>query len=934
MVFFYWLIKMGFKLFIGLIIIIVLSINLINAEIIIGNLSGDIDSVYSTGESLRGWINISLIDEPVTSYISYFEKNITLLDLIRNNSLSNWNCTPGDCSLDNELGGWDYVKSFSLSKGANKTIGLRLTGIFTGLNSLSFNVTTNASEGCSQQLKIDIGEDNEIDWIPVKNMDDFNCSKSMGNYEAAQSSTQWGLSPTTQYCEKINVPASSAIKIGAEIIKSEGAAGIINMNAYDMDQNPVGNCDINGVSSSGEYYCTIDNIGFITNTDIYVCIKGSSIYKIRGENRGNVSGFYDLQNHNGFSDDYSIFVKSAKYEKIGSFIFDAASFKNYIADRNSRGELSEYINNYVSSKYSNNCQGSCVIPIRFMAGENQQIYITNLILSYSTSSGNVFDENKLYDINKRSARINSGFLKLNLEPANFSVSDTIKNLTASIRINNEDSAIIRKEIQIKAIPKIKDLSPLSAPALVPTNFIVYLESSEINISYKWNFGDGSSEETTNKTSVKHTYQNIGNYSITIKAISRNGEMNKTFIINVVSPKNMINSTIFNYRKDIANFEDQIINLPELIKSQIEKYVNLTDLKYTINLQERTFEDGFTDDTKAVQIMSELIALKMPIKIYVSNTLRPSTFFMNREQLDLNKLTTLGAGTADGTIDSYYTGINNWLRDNMNVTVESKSYSVSFRDRNDEPLFTDFKATLSPKASLKDIYFIINGDPDKIKFVDDPGAKFKQDYAGIEFYEIDQPKTIEFLYPGSIDPLNLPIVISPSFSQVSKGVLIDLEKCNLNKKCEKERGENSGNCSDCKKSWLLTAIIGLIILLIAAFIMYIILQEWYKKKYESHLFPDRNQLYNLINFINNSEIHGISKEEVFKKLREMHWSNEQLIYAWKKLHGKRTGMWEIPIFRVSEKKKIQQELKKRQPISGTPPRGMGNTKPGLPSNRRF
>lgn len=927
---------MGLKLFIGAIIIIALSINLINAEIIIGNVSGDIDSVYSPGDRLRGWINISLVDEPISSYINYYDQKISIVDLIKNNSLTNWNCTPTDCSSDNVLGGWDYIKSFSLDRGANKTIGLKLTGTFIELNSLSFNVTTNATEGCNQQLKIDIGEDSEFDWIPVKYLENFNCSRSIGNYESTQSLREWGLSPTTQYCEKINVPAASSIKIGAEIIKSEGATSTIYMSAYDMDQNPIGSCDIEGASSSGEYYCQINNVGFLTYTDIYVCIKGSNVYKIKGENIGNVSGFYDLQNHYGFTDDYSIFVKNAKYDRIGSFIFDSSVFKNYIGDWGSRGELSEYINNYISSKYFNNCQNSCVIPIRFIAGENQQILITNLILSYSTNSGNVLDENKLYEVNKRDARLNSGFLTLNLEPANFSISDSIRNLTASIRINNADSAIIRKEIQIRAIPKIKDLSPLSVPARIPTNFVVYFESSNTNISdIIWNFGDGSLEEITNKTSIKHTYQNLGNYSINIKVTNRNGENNRTFRINVVSPKSFINSTIVNYRKDIASFENQTLALPELIKSQVEKYVNLTELKYTINLQERTFEDGFTDDTKAVQIMSELVSLKIPIKIYISNNLRPSSFFMNRDQLDLNKLTVLGAGAADETPDSYYTGINNWLKDNMDLTVESKGYSISFRDGNDEAVFTDLKFTLSPKSSLDNVYLIINGDPQKIKIVDDPGFKSNADYLGIEFSEIDQPKTVEFLYPQAIDPLNLPIVISPSFNQISKGVLINPENCNLNKKCENEMGENSSNCTDCKKSWFWIALIGLILLLIVAFILYIILQEWYKRRYESHLFKDRNQLYNLINFINNSEIQGISKEEVFKKLREMKWSNEQLIYAWNKLHGKRTGMWEIPIFRAAEKKKIQQELQKRQPISGTPPRSMGNTRAGVPpGNRKF
>ena len=98
-----------------------------------------------------------------------------------------------------------------------------------------------------------------------------------------------------------------------------------------------------------------------------------------------------------------------------------------------------------------------------------------------------------------------------------------------------------------------------------------------------------------------------------------------------------------------------------------------------------------------------------------------------------------------------------------------------------------------------------------------------------------------------------------------------------------------------------------------FFVYIILQEWYKKYYESKLFPDKNQLFNLINFINNSLNQGLKKSSIFDSLKELDWSDEQLKYAWNKFNGKRTGMWEIPIFKWVENKKVKKELAKRQNI---------------------
>ena len=40
-------------------------------------------------------------------------------------------------------------------------------------------------------------------------------------------------------------------------------------------------------------------------------------------------------------------------------------------------------------------------------------------------------------------------------------------------------------------------------------------------------------------------------------------------------------------------------------------------------------------------------------------------------------------------------------------------------------------------------------------------------------------------------------------------------------------------------------------------------------------------------------------------------NKSLNYVWKKLHVKRTGMWEIPILKWVENNQVKKELEKRQ-----------------------
>jgi hypothetical protein len=106
-----------------------------------------------------------------------------------------------------------------------------------------------------------------------------------------------------------------------------------------------------------------------------------------------------------------------------------------------------------------------------------------------------------------------------------------------------------------------------------------------------------------------------------------------------------------------------------------------------------------------------------------------------------------------------------------------------------------------------------------------------------------------------------------------------------------------------------------ILIVIFFVIYIILQEWYKRHYEKSLFKNPDDLYNLLNFIYNSRAAGLSDDATKNKLYDRKWKKEQVAYAFKKIDGKRTGMWEIPLFKLMEKNKVKRqiELKQGRPV---------------------
>ena len=91
------------------------------------------------------------------------------------------------------------------------------------------------------------------------------------------------------------------------------------------------------------------------------------------------------------------------------------------------------------------------------------------------------------------------------------------------------------------------------------------------------------------------------------------------------------------------------------------------------------------------------------------------------------------------------------------------------------------------------------------------------------------------------------------------------------------------------------------------------QDRDKRKYEEHLFKNRNNLFNLITYIEHARKKGLKGNEISKKLKKSGWNSEQIAYALKKHAGKRTGMAEIPIkFRFGKKKPNQMPPSRMSP----------------------
>lgn len=839
--------------------------------------SFDIQTSYSGGSRISGKINISFNNEPgLNTFTSNFPGNITLLDLIKNNSYQHgrdYNCSTAGCNKD-------YSSQSEISQiGLNDSIivGLKVFGSdITNIESVKINLRGNGGDSCLPPVFVDFLADSEYKIIPDKYTEFDSCfspnygcfDKNLGNYQQVSLTN-------IPYCEKMTLPVAPAYKIGAVVKNSTNGAAVLTMQLYDNEGIFLKECNLPGHTQAEQELNCIVNYTSPIQDEYLVCIIGKNIgnngpnYAIKSETQGQICGTDNLGST--FGRDYDIVARPLRFAQIDLEINDSL-FEKLHGDR-----LSNYVFDYIFEKYNGGeCDPECIIPIS-MSGISQNIDFSNILISYRDGNTLVSDD-AIYSISQEEPKVTSKILNLDLAAANFVIPIDSSARKFDLYLNGQ--ALFSKNINVTKGFDF-DVNPKFVAFGQAVNFII---SSPSNISKAtWNFGDGKIE-TINGKSAGHTYLQEGNFVLKVDAYNTNGSISsKQFTINVGNAKDSGRIFLDDYNARITDLKKVLLTYPSWIHDVFEASLDIEGNEALLSDLEERY-DSASNDSEYVDIMTDILELDIPKSI--NSSVKGSAPLTAISDIDTSYIRELSMSSEAGD-DALKNAIRGWMSSNLDADVSFEEIN-KFYPGETIPLASSFKIDITPRGE-ENSYLIIPFDIQDLEFKSDYG---QMSVSGGAYIEISGRKTIEFIILEKVSIDELGAYVSPP-----------IEKFGVLEGEEIEEYEPPGFRWGFFTSWIL-------ILLAIAFVVYIILQEWYKRNYEKSLFKNEESLYNLINFIYNARNSGLTDGQIRARLKDNKWNGEQITYAIRKLDGKRTGMFEIPIFRFMEKRKVREEINKR------------------------
>lgn len=875
------------------VIFVLVLIPLVFAGFSLGTADESVTEAYGPGANLRGWINISFTDEPSNSLIeSSFDGSvngsITLKELLDANPSYDYSCVPSDCKTNYDSSNAEATKNINMGNGDSELIGLRLNGVIQSVDSARFEIESNAGPSDESQIKIDLMNNGEIDVINNKSSGEVS-KVNYGCFDFSKGSEEFNLGSGDVYCQRINLTQSPGFSLGSWVKQVSGSSTLY-MSLHNINGAEQETCSLPEVNSSSgqEYSCDINYLVFEPE-EHFVCIytEGTGSYRIKGYSASgqNACGFYGTPVKQETAA-YRLFASGKQFDSFGTLT---------VSDNLPRGfeTLSDKIWTYLSERYglegkSINCSDGCIVPINLTSFTTQNVTLKNLELTYTTTSGST-TKSEFYDISGSAAIIDSNYQRIFLDNTGLRVPAEIDEYLFRLSLGGKE--ILSKNMEVKDAPIIESLTPKSTAAGFPTKFTakVSLPENSSVVNYAWNFGDNGTEETA-LNEVIHIYPEIGNYTLGVTSTDANGFISsKTFEITVDSPKNLINETLEKMGKNLEKVETYLDSQSSFHRTGIKSVLDLENQSAQIENLKQRFAAA-TGESDYMDMVGDVLNLNIPKNVFITKTSPSFTFFPESDFVDPEVISVIGGGDYNSRRESsYQNAVISWQQENIDLELTFNEFSGEYGSEIEEIVSTfEFSAT-EKKDITYDYYLIVP----RLKGIEFQGSVEEE---GSYFYiNLKETPKVSFYTTEDVDFLDIPAFVSPSINR------LNLERTPII--------APEGN------SRTLIFVLSIVFLVVIAIISYIVLQQWYKKKYEKYLFPNRNDLYNIVNYVNASKKKGLKNPEIRSNLKKAKWDSEQINYVMKKYEGERTGMAELPltnlIEKVSEKKKENSDKSKKQ-----------------------
>jgi PKD repeat protein len=878
-----------FVMFSLIIFFIVIFASAIFASFQAGNPSNYIEKIYGPLSNISGWINISFDEESTDSLFSAFfdgspGNSVSLWKLLDKNPAYVHSCIPLDCGKDYSAISGTNSKTFILNSGESKILGLRISSSrpIESISSFSTRINSNAVSSTVPQLIIDISDDNETDWRAYKPYEQYQ-EKDYGCFEEDEVEGSAEIT-ATEYCQKISMPVFPQVRIGANIQEISGGDVNFTMSIRNELTGDYGSC-IQSASGSGQINCTISDLKANQPQDFFVCIRTTNAadnnkYEIKYE-ENNVCGFTEFFD-NEYTFDFEIFAQASLYNDVGNFILNNTEMFNSVVGYDI---IENKILSYINEKYGGDCSDGCIIPIRFTSGtDNQVIDISDISLSYI--AGISTTTTTIYELIESFPKISSDYQRFFIDKAGFLVPSDLDNYDFSLELNNLE--IFSEEIEVKDVPIIKSLTPKLTASAFPTEFEVEMVSpTNVNVSsYNWDFGDNTTETTPINKAI-HIYSTIGTYNLQITVTDTRGlSSSKTFEINVSSPKNLIRATLNKMNIDLQDLKTDIQTQALFHQTSLNSVLRIENISSELERFEQEFS-ATTNDSIYRVIVGNLLEIRIPENVFKTKQASSFLFFPEKSFIDMDVVQSIGGGEYDSErIENYRNAVMAWQQEYIELIMDFNEFSEE-HDSSIDSLVNIFEIQVNEKKDIVHDYYLIIPKLQGIYF--DRSVEEKD---GFVYVNLKGVSGINFYTTEDIEFNDLPAFIAPPIDQlVVTGTTI------LSDESKKQR--------------MIIFILSLASLMIMGLIAYVIIYQWYKRKYEKYLFKNRNDLYNIVTYVNNSKKKGLNNRKIIRNLKKAGWSSEQMRYIMRKFEGKRTGMVRLPLIRLISKVKKENSHPRRR-----------------------